>query len=239
MNFSALPESNWIGRLLRRVLRVIPMGMRMPILQGPAFGLSWVVGAGNHGCWLGTYEYKKSRLFAQSINRGDVVFDIGAHVGYYTLIAARRSGKNGRVICFEPLPENLSFLNQHITINRMGCVSVINKAVGARNGTAKFSIAKNRYQGRIANDGQIEVEVAALDILWRNEIIPTPNVIKMDIEGAEFDALQGACELLQASHPKIFLSTHSEQVHRKCCEFLESLSYRLSFPEADELTATV
>jgi hypothetical protein len=93
MNFSALPESNWMGQLLRRVLRAVPQGMRMPILQGPAFGLSWIVGAGNNGRRFGTYEYKKSRLFAQSIKRDDAVFNIGAHVGYYTLIAARRSKK--------------------------------------------------------------------------------------------------------------------------------------------------
>ena len=233
MNFSASPESTFTGRLLRFLLRVIPQGTRMPILQGPASGLRWIVGAGNHGCWLGTYEYERSRAFAQSIARDDVVFDIGAHVGYYTLIAAKRAGPDGKIFSFEPLPDNFVLLHKHVAINHLANVNVMEKAVGAQNRRAKFSASTSRYQGRIADDGVLEVEVITLDSLWKADIVPAPTVIKMDVEGAEFDALQGAREMLSATHATIFLSTHGDEVRRQCYDLLESLTYHVMVDSND------
>lgn len=62
--------------------------MVVPVLQGSLRGRKWIVGSSNHGCWLGSYEWKKQRLFTRTVSSGDVVFDIGAHVGFYTLLAS-------------------------------------------------------------------------------------------------------------------------------------------------------
>jgi len=74
------PES-LVGRALRLPLRAIPKGLAMPILQGPARRLRWVVGAGLHGNWLGMYESEKVQTFAALLREGDVVYNIGAHAG--------------------------------------------------------------------------------------------------------------------------------------------------------------
>ena len=90
MNVSAIANRSVAGRLLRLPLALIPAVLPMPVLQGPLRGYWWITGSSNHGCWLGSYEYDKQRLFARMIRAGDVVFDIGANVGFYTLLAASR-----------------------------------------------------------------------------------------------------------------------------------------------------
>ena len=86
---SRISSRSYLGRVVRFPLKVIPGTAVLPILQGPLRGARWVVGSGTHGCWLGTYELRKLELFAGTIQEGMTVFDIGAHAGYYSLIASR------------------------------------------------------------------------------------------------------------------------------------------------------
>ena len=88
MSFSAISSNSLLGAALRYPLRWIPDDLVVPVLQGPLRGKKWIVGSSSHGCWLGGYEYEKQRRFAQAINPGGVVYDIGAHVGFYMLLAS-------------------------------------------------------------------------------------------------------------------------------------------------------
>src|SRR5437899_3136746 len=90
--FSTVP-----GRLLRLPLALVPRSATVCVLGGSLRGARWVVGSASHGCWLGWYEADKQRAFASLVKRGDVVFDIGAHVGFYTLLASRLCGPSGHV----------------------------------------------------------------------------------------------------------------------------------------------
>ena len=69
--------SHAIGRLARLPLRAIPKSTVVPILSGPSKGLRWTVGAGRHGCWLGTYESHFARLIAKLVRPGMLAFDVG------------------------------------------------------------------------------------------------------------------------------------------------------------------
>lgn len=125
-----------IGRVVRVPLALIPKSAVVPILRVPLHGHRWIVGSATHGSWLGTYEGTKQRLFASSVTAGAVVFDVGANVGLYTLIAAVRSGRGGRVFAFEPLPRNVDFLRRHLRYNQGdgAQVEVIEAGVGQRPG---------------------------------------------------------------------------------------------------------
>jgi hypothetical protein len=92
LNFSGIHRGNLAGRLLRAPLELLPKGLTVRVLQGPARGMKWVVGSGTHGCWLGSYEYSKQRLLRRLIRPGDVVYDVGANVGFYTLLLLRELG---------------------------------------------------------------------------------------------------------------------------------------------------
>jgi FkbM family methyltransferase len=227
MNWTSISNTSLIGRLLRLPLRLIPRQTVVPILQGPLRGKKWIVGSGNHGYWLGSYELGKRALFVKTIPPGGVVYDLGANVGYYTLLSAVLAGPRGRVFAFEPLPRNLEFLRRHLSLNRIDNATVIEAAVTDRGGTVRFEEDASTSKGRIGAQGTLEVRSVALDELVARERMPRPDLLKIDIEGGEFLALQGARRILTESHPVIFLSTHSGKVHKECLAFLELLGYRI------------
>jgi FkbM family methyltransferase len=222
---------------------MIPDDMVLPILQGALRGKKWISGSGDHGCWLGSYEYDKQRLFARSISSGDVVFDIGAHAGLYTLLASTLVGRTGRVIAFEPLPYNLAHLQKHLRINGIGNVQVVEAAVSDSVGHARFEIGDGSTTGKLSTAGAFAVRTVSLDSLFSAGQVPIPSVIKMDIEGGEYKALLGAGRMLEQHHPVIFLATHGRDVHNNCCKYLSSIGYELSaiagesVADADELLA--
>jgi FkbM family methyltransferase len=188
------------------------------------------VGSSNHGCWLGSYEYPKQKAFSVAIKRGDVVYDLGANVGFYSLLASVLVGPEGQVFSFEPVPSNLTFLWRHLELNGVRNCSVMEVAVSCSDGTAKFDVGPNSSIGHLTGDSQnaLSVRTIALDSLIASGQVPPPNVIKCDIEGGEYDALRGASEILSKHSPMIFLATHGPEVHERCCRLLTNLHYQLT-----------
>lgn len=244
VNFSAVSNSGLFGRGLRLPLKLVPSSLVIPVLQGRLRGRKWIVGSGTHGCWLGCYEYEKQKLFVQKVGIGDIIYDIGAHVGFYTMLAAECLGPSGKVLAFEPVPRNVAFLKRHISLNGYSNVTVIEAAVSDRSGTASFHMSGDDHSaGHLATSGQFYVQMVTLDELTE-EGMPIPDLIKMDIEGGELPALMGAMQLLVTKHPTIFLSTHSADIHRKCCKLLSDVGYMLkpstgglSIDQTDEIIA--
>ncbi len=218
--------------------------MELPILHGKLKGKRWIVESFiNLGFWLGTYEHKKQSLFTQTITEGAVVYDVGAHVGFYTLLASVMVGPRGTVVAFEPLPRNLYYLHKHLSLNKCENVKVVEAAVAEENGTTLFSEGAHSTTGHVSLKGNIAVQKVALDELVFSQRIPAPDYIKIDVEGAELSVLTGARKTLSVFAPVIFLSTHGANIHRQCCEFLESAGYQLqdvrgkSVPNTREIIA--
>ena len=212
--------------------------MTMPILQGKLRGKKWIIGSSNIECALGSYEYEKRILFEKIISKSMVVYDIGANVGFYTLLASELVGKSGKVIAFEPMPGNLKCLRKHLEINKCTNVMVIDAAVSDKCGTVRFSEGQNNSVGHISENGNLAFNAVSIDTLIRDEIIAPPNCIKMDIEGAELLALKGAKSMLINYNPNILLATHSPELHISCCDFLISLGYKLKALCGDDLNNT-
>jgi FkbM family methyltransferase len=234
MNLSGISNDSLIGRALRLPLRLIPKGACVPILQGPLRGKRWIVGSSTNGCWLGSYEYRKQRALSAKVRRGFVVYDLGAHVGFYSLLASTLVGSEGRVFSFEPAPNNLKILKRHLTLNHVHNCTIFEAAVGSQSGTAAFDLGPGSSEGSLKTQGQagaaatLTVRVCVLDELAAAGQIMPPDVIKCDIEGGEYDALRGASRLLQDHRPAIFLATHNPQVHDQCCALLRGFRYQLT-----------
>jgi FkbM family methyltransferase len=227
LNFSRISRSSVAGRALRAPLAFIPKGMPVWILQGKLRGYRWISNASTHGCWLGSYEMPKQTRFAAALQRNQVVYDVGANVGFYSLLASACVGPIGRVFAFEPLPENVAFIERHASLNHCSNISIQNVAVSAKSGQLRFQRGASCETGRLSDNGNIPVTALSLDEFVYTRGNPAPQVIKMDVEGAEEHALRGAAQLLRHDPPIIFLATHSPQLHATCCELLFSAGYRL------------
>jgi FkbM family methyltransferase len=227
------------GQILRLPLRAVPKTATVPILSGPARGIKWSTGAGVADFWVGTYETEKAELLVRHVKPGATAYDVGANVGFYTLLVSRLVGPTGRVVAFEPSPRNLGFLRHHLTLNHTTNVEVLDVAVSDAEGVTRFSVDGDPKKSKITDAGDITVRTTTLDRLMGE--LPLPDLIEMDIEGAEYAALRGAEQLLRKSSPVIFLSTHGQDVHRACCELLRTLGYKLhaigprSIEDTDEL----
>lgn len=151
------------------------------------------------------------------------VFDVGAHAGYYTLMFSRLVGPKGRVLSFEANPDNADSLRKHLLINGLENVEVIEAAVCDRSGEAYFETnshrSKHGYMGTLAETGT-HVRTIHLDSF------PAPDLIKMDIEGAETLALTGASRILSEHKATIFLALH-EGAFEAAPAILEEHGYAL------------
>lgn len=95
INFSGLSGRGLLGRAVRLPLRLIPKQAGVRILQGPLCGRRWIAGSSNHGCWLGSFEAEKQRKISELVRPGMVCWDVGANVGFYTLLLAELVGAAG------------------------------------------------------------------------------------------------------------------------------------------------
>jgi FkbM family methyltransferase len=227
VNLSGISNQKRLGKLLRAPLRLIPRSAVFPILQGPLQGMKWIVGSSNHGCWLGCYEYEKQRDFQRAIEPGDVVYDIGANVGFYTLLSSILVGAEGRVYAFEPLPSNLRDLHRHLAINHVNNCTVIEAAVGSTECEARFDPSSDHHQGRLSETGALLVRQVSLDSLLSKGAITPPSVMKIDIEGAEVECMRGAAETIRGYRPTIFLATHGTDLHSACLAMLSGWGYNV------------
>ncbi|HEX6372114.1 MAG TPA: FkbM family methyltransferase [Longimicrobium sp.] len=203
--------------------------MRLPIIAGRLRGRWWLPASRGKILRIlnGTYEREQTRLFEQLLRPGGVVLDVGANVGYYTLLASVLVGEGGAVHAFEPEPRNAGFLRRHVQINRLRNVTVQQAAVSDRAGTARFTFGTGSGTGHLADAGALEVRTLRLDDYCAQHA-PAPAAIKIDVEGAEMSVLHGARETLARLRPVIFLSTHGPEVHRASLAFLRQLGYRVA-----------
>jgi FkbM family methyltransferase len=226
MDFSKINYRSFLGRVLRLPLRLLPKNMVMPILQGQLRGKKWVVGAGEHGYWLGSYEMRKRVAFEGEIQSQMVVYDIGANVGFYSLLAAHLAGPEGKVYAFEPLHRNVEFIHRHAALNRFKNIVVMEAAVSDQGGEAFFDPGISIATGHLSESGTVSVRQVCLDDLLANGMIEPPDTLKVDVEGAEHAVFQGAKVLIETYRPLIFLDTHGREVHALTVELLAGYGYQ-------------
>lgn len=233
INFSKISADSFIGKILRKILKIIPPNFVLPILQGRLKGKKWVIGSGVFSYWLGDYEIEKQKLFEKTVKRDDIVFDIGAQAGFYSLLAAELVGETGKVFAFEPAPINIVYLKKHIGLNKYKNIFVREAVVSDKSGFINFELGKNRFTGRISVDGGLKVSCVSLDDLIEKGDLPAPDILKIDVEGAELAVLKGASFVINKYHPDIFLSIHGKESSDELICFFKNSGYNLEKAEID------
>lgn len=168
--------------------------------------------------WLGTYEIDLQAAIKKFCLPGMAVYDIGANIGYISLIFAKQVGSQGNILAFEPLPDNFQRLAENIALNELNTrVSTIQAAVVDKPGTTTFFVHKSgamgKAQGSLGREeqylSQIDVKAIALDDFIFSQNHPRPDLIKMDIEGGEVLAIKGMHKTLVEIKPTILVEIHS------------------------------
>jgi FkbM family methyltransferase len=201
----------WVRRLYRGAFKAtVPGGATTRV---PAHGLELVVdphdGGVGYQLYIGRgYEATTTALVADLIAPGATVLDLGANVGWYTLLFAARVGPTGRVLAFEPAPENADLLARSLEHNRLAQVELVRAAVSDQAGTVTLHLSrKGKGLHSLSAGGddwdQVEVECLTLDERYPDLVV---DFLKIDIEGAEESAFRGM-EALLARSPRLRILT--------------------------------
>jgi len=176
-------------------------------------------------------------LLVQHLRPGMVFYDLGANLGFFTLLAARIVGPKGLVFSFEADPEVAQQLRENVEKNGLENVRLIQKAVWSSTGSVTFSRSDqtqspDRAWGKVlsittSTRETVEVPSTALDDFIR--VAPPPNFVKCDVEGAESEVLAGARRILTTYRPMVACEVHSNGNGEKLRQLFGSLQYSLNW----------
>lgn len=212
------------------------------IEAGPARGLRFDAGADSGRFVKGKYEVPVQHTLASLVRPGDVCYDIGANVGFFSVLFARLVGTKGSVYAFEPVPANVSMIERNARLNDMKNIRVMPVALTRDDGEAELLLARH-VGGAVLKGagtppdlaGHLMVQTASLDSLISRLHLALPKLVKIDVEGAEMDVLFGMEGILRATSPIVVLELDDEKQDAcetkvaACRHYLEHLGYRIEF----------
>jgi FkbM family methyltransferase len=189
----------------------------------------------------GNYEPTLWRVLQSHLTPGAVFYDVGAHIGLFSLIAARNLGVQGSVFVFEPDPSNVRRIEEHASRNRLDALGIIPKAAWSTDGRMKFQRAcfqSSMNRGAIAEENlaagefTIEVETVSLDSFGSEH--PLPSIIKIDVEGSEAAVLRGSEGIFRSAKPVVVCEIHHAQAASDVTHWLQARGYVFEWVEDHE-----
>ena len=211
-------------------------GITMPIQSGPLKGKKWCITTSIRYI-KGKYVERDTKVLMDNVNKGDTVYDIGAHVGYFSVLCSQIAGRGGKVFSFEPVPLNLRFLNRHIKMNKCDNVVVLNTCISNTIGEKLFDNTKGSATGHLSVNGRLKVNVNTLDNLLKTGKINPPDFIKVNTEGEEQKVLLGSQYIIEKYKPKFLITFHSDELKRNCIIILTQYKYNIHITAKDALYA--
>lgn len=245
-------KSSLLGRQLKRWwLRPRDKFIR----EGVGTGLRFNAAHGNPDYLNGDNELPVQQALAANLHPGDVFYDIGANVGFFTVIGASLVTAQGQVIAFEPVTENAAAVRHNCQLNDFNQVQVNEVAVSNETGRTELRLAHYAGGAALASadpppdlKGVITVPVITVDELITKRQLPPPAVVKIDVEGAEVNVLRGMRDTLRQYRPVVIYELDdgdAQKLAKKaklCQDFLQAADYQIrrledSYPNIDWLVA--
>jgi FkbM family methyltransferase len=186
--------------------------------------------------WLGTYEPELQTALRDLVPIGAIIYDVGANIGYVSLLLAKAAGPAGHVYAFEALPDNAERWCRNIELNGMSDrMSLYAGAVTQAAGPVRFLVHASGGMGKAAGSAgrsdryqsEVTVDVISLDEFVYGQGNPPPQVVKMDIEGGEVLALPGMRRVLAEARPLMLMELHGPESARAAWETLTAAGYRI------------
>jgi len=227
-----MPRARYPMAVLTRLLNAF--SRPQIVASGVAAGLKLVARRADPTFARGTYEPSIQDAIVSNLKAGDVFFDIGANIGFFSLIAARRVGENGRVYAFEPVARNMAAIKRNAELNRFGMIEIFAEAVGSSSYRGELLLARHIGGAALSSAGappdlrgRMPIDIVALDDVIKERGMRAPSLIKIDVEGAEIDVLGGMPETLRVCRPMIIYEIDDETregIDRKGREIAELLA---------------
>lgn len=209
---------------------------------GPAEGLRiWIRLPEDKPIWTGTYEADFAMSLADAVREDAVCLDIGGYRGFFSAVFALAGAS--AVHIFEPLPENIRRIESLMEVNPSLPLELHRIAIGAVVGEAEFLVMPETSMGKLSESSfqeqqssgvSLKVPIETLDHLIETGIMGEPDVIKIDVEGAEAMVLKGGERLLGRRGPLLFLEIHSRALARECHEIMTGHGYSVAVMETGE-----
>jgi len=229
----------------RLVRRLLPPGKRVDIAVrgGLGAGLHLSIDPRYEAPYAaGLHENALLECLALHLHRGDVFYDVGAHIGFVALVAARLVGPEGRVFAFEPDPENSSRVIHHARINALPQIEVVCSAVWSECTAMPFhraAVASSRNTGAVIDSPEDfgAAEVISVPALTLDRFVHEhrpPRVIKIDVEGGEGDVLKGAEAVLRGAKPVLICEIHGDRALAAVTEWVTQREYSWDWLSQEE-----
>ncbi|MFA6430421.1 MAG: FkbM family methyltransferase [Candidatus Paceibacterota bacterium] len=250
------------NRIIKYKTKITTKPIWIYIKDGPLKDGFILINKNLHDGWSkmenGTYDKFIYDFLSSNNILGSTVWDVGAHFGYHALSFAKLVGSNGRVVTFEPNPYNIERLRMNVEKNTdlINRISIVEQALSSKTGTTTMIIS-NDVDGSKSTGSHIkEINLKPLDKKkykgFYEHTVPTitiddfltnnkekdPDIIKIDIEGAEFFALSGAAKLLERKHPILFIEIHDIINMFNVNKLLSNMKYRIELLDVENASTS-
>lgn len=194
--------------------------------------------------YLGLFEFSNAFVFYDIIKPGSIIIDIGANIGFYSLLAAKKMQNTGKVYSLEPSKVVLKDLRKNIEVNKYSNIEVFNFAVSDFNGMTDFYRCEDdAYNSLIATPMEKVVSIDRVNVVTLDDFVKMNNiekidVIKIDAEGLDYSILKGAKRALKDFRPIIFAEMNILLMNKQhCIEFFNFLienKYEVQFAKRNK-----
>ncbi|HEX4466143.1 MAG TPA: FkbM family methyltransferase [Solirubrobacteraceae bacterium] len=226
------------GSATRKLTAIVTHPLRyrdVRVVGGRMAGMKINLGGSYLRYLTGDVEPEVQETLSRYVKTGDVVYDLGANIGFFAIMCSRLVGEAGKVYAFEPMPDNVKILRHNLALNKVTNVEVVERAVSGSSGTAELFLSPwsaahslnvegaSKKDNRGEEAGSIIVATTALDDFAGEDGVRVPDFVKLDVEGAEVLALEGMRAIMTSRRPLLMCELHgTEQGVR---EFVASIDY--------------
>jgi FkbM family methyltransferase len=223
--------------IIKKQIKQLLLGKSMPVLKGNLRGLRLIMDKNlNASIIWRNYEPDKQLALSIFSEKEKVFFDLGANVGLHSYFIAREFPQN-KVFSFEPLPSNAEYIRRIVKLNRFGNIQVHEMACGSFDGQVNFAEGETNLEGKVTPDNTgLSVKIRTLDSII-SELNVEPALLKIDVEGAERDVLDGFRQNINLLNPVMVIELHSPKQDKLVAEFL--LNHNFEVFRLDALPAAL
>jgi len=209
-------------------------GRVRPITRGPLAGMryrkfEW--STGEAGMVETNWETDFPDAFVREVKAAHCLWDIGANWGFYCLLASRHRPAGARIFAFEAHPRTARQLRAQVRVNAISGAQVLHAAIGDREGTIEFTDSGGSQVQKLAalaepGSRTIRVPMWTIDAACAR-LGATPDLVKIDVEGAEVGVVRGGLETLRRHHPTLLIEVHAPEINGQLYDLLHPLGYRI------------